>query len=599
MCGIAGVAGPPGVASSDFRGALDCLQTRGPDGSAVSEIVSPAMSCTLLHTRLAINDLTSDAIQPMSDERGRFTMTFNGEIYNSPELRQLCEQRGHHFRSRMDGEVILHLFEDEGTAAFARLNGIFAVAIFDSASGNTVLARDPLGVKPLFYSVNQKNALYFASELRALAALGAPLMDYDLTALAQFLTFLWIPAPRTPFSGAHALRPGEMLQHTKAGYRVSRFSKALVPSDSPTQTADIESVTQGRELFAAATRRQLQSEVPVGLMASGGVDSGLIWWAAHDSLARAFTVSWTENTQERLNDDIVGVRRLERQFGTPVTELPGELQTLGGLPAGGDLFADPAFALTRAIAQVARRQGVPVLLAGQGGDELFGGYRRHQMASLLDRVRLGRGAHLSSRLLSRMSRGSTGIEYSARAARAFSERDAFRGYMQLCTYSTAEERARTLGCTTDEVSDDVVWEEHQRVFDTLPPRLSFARKAMTVDLNVYLPGLGLAYVDRAGMEFGVEIRVPWLDLELVRWSLELPMTVLVRRGSTKWLTRQIAGQVLPAATARGAKRGFGAPAAKPTGAQGKRGFRQGSYFVRATEILEEHRATVGRQLLAR
>lgn len=598
MCGIAGLhrsQRQPDLAQVEAE-----LGSRGPNGSDSTEWRTSAGSHgVFVHTRLAINDLSPAARQPMSDETNRYLMVFNGEIYNSPELRTLCESRGHRFSSHMDGEVILHLFEDEGTAAFARLNGIFAVAILDRLAGDVVLARDPLGVKPLFYALDPDGGLYFASELRALAATGAPMGDYDLTAMAQFLTFLWVPSPRTPFTGAWSLGPGECLRHNASGYCVARYCDPLVPTGQTPRVTERDAIRTGRELFSQAAQRQLLSDVPIGLMASGGIDSGLLWWATGDSLAQAFTIAWPTTGPEGLNEDLEGVRRMQGVFGTPVQEIEGNDLSLAGLPQAGDLFADPAFALTRAIAKQARELGVPVLLSGQGGDELFGGYRRHQIASLIDRVRLGRAGDMLARSLSRLRTDSTRIEYAARTARAMSERDPFRGYMQLCTYSTAEERARTLECTTSEVSDDVVWQEHQRTYDSLPPSLSFTRKAMTLDLAVYLPGLGLAYVDRAGMEHGTEIRVPWLDLELVRWSLELPIDLLHKGGSSKWLTRQIASQVLPQKTANAPKRGFGAPSTKIAQThEGARGFRQGSYYARAAAILKEHRNTVGKELLS-
>lgn len=321
-------------------------------------------------------------------------------------------------------------------------------------------------------------------------------------------------------------------------------------------------------------------------MASGGVDSGLLWWATQHSLDRAYTISWSGGADfEGLDDDRRAVVELESRFGTPVGYLPGE--TAGDvLPSSGDLFADPAYDLTRLIASTASQDGYKVLLSGQGADELFAGYRRHTMAPLVARLRLGRVGNALERALHRLPPGRLSSEYAARLARACSEPDAFRAYMQLCTYSTAVERARALDCDEAEVSNDVVWQRHREVFERLPAGLSFLRKVLALDLAVYLPGLGLAYVDRAGMEFGVEIRVPWLDLDFVRWALTLPDRSLVRRGRGKWLTRDLAAQRLSVEIAHRPKRGFGAPASRlGDDAMGQRGFRQGAYFGRAKRIL--------------
>lgn len=599
MCGIAGSAHPFPSPPDDGSAALESLRRRGPDGSDRQAWSGENGTWQLLHTRLAINDLSAAGDQPISDEDGSLVMVFNGEIYNSPELRRRCEAAGHRFRSTMDGEVILHLWEMEGAASLARLNGIFALAIADTRTGEVVLARDPLGVKPLFYSLDERGSLWFASELTSLRAAGAPMGGEDLVGLAQFLTFLWVPAPRTPFQGAASLPPGTMLQWSSTGSKTLRYVEPLVPSEEPLRlTADAARVEAG-ERFAAAAQRQLLSDVPIGLMASGGIDSGLLWWATHETLDHAYTIDWTGGrTAEGLGDETAGVTDLQQRFGTRVTRIPGHDVDMEMLPISGDLFADPAYELTRMIARRAREDGLKVLLSGQGGDELFGGYRRHVAAPLVGRLRLGRlGGLAADAMTAKQLPGLGGVrgEYLARLARASSASDGFAAYMQLSTYSSATDRARILDCDVHEVSDEVVWEQHRTVFEALPPSLSFLRKAMTVDLQVYLPGLGLAYVDRAGMEFGVEIRVPWLDLDYVRWSLTLPDGLLVRGRQGKWLTRDVAAQVISPQMAARPKRGFGAPAASvpsaPT-AVGERGFRQSRYLNLATSVLGRHRNAV-------
>lgn len=592
MCGIAGTTAL-GQSARLGTSTLAALRHRGPDAAATRVWSGERSSWELAHARLSIVDLSAAGEQPMENEDGSLVMVFNGEIYNSPELRRYCETKGHRFRSSMDGEVILHLWEMEGAACLARLNGIFAVAVASTTTGEVVLARDPLGVKPLFYSVGKGNALWFASELTALRTAGAPLGGQDPVALAQFLTFLWIPDPRTPFLGARSLEPGQALQWTPAGHRLSFYGRPLVPTPTENHLTNDERVAEVRVRFAEAAARQLLSDVPIGLMASGGVDSGLLWWATKDGLARAYTISWDgQDDFEGLDDDRRAVVALQRRFGTPVEYLPGD-RAGDHLPPTGDLFADPAYHLTRLIARTAREQGYKVLLSGQGADEIFGGYRRHTMATLVGRVRLGRLGAVAERSLLRLPSSGLSAEYAARLCRAWAEPRAFDAYMQLCTYSTAAERAQVLDSTEAEVANGVMWQRHEEVFERLPAGLSFVRKALALDLAVYLPGLGLAYVDRAGMEFGVEIRVPWLDLNFVRWALTLPDRALVHRGRGKWLTRDLAARQLSSDIAHRPKRGFAAPAGRVTAAgstPGDRGFRQGAYFSRARRILEEYLA---------
>jgi asparagine synthase (glutamine-hydrolysing) len=589
MCGIAGrvcCGNPPRLDDA----VLSALQHRGPDAQRQERYTTGAVTADLAFARLAIVDLSDAGQQPMASEDGGLVMVFNGEIYNSAELRRTCERAGHTFRSAMDGEVILHLWEMTGSAALERLNGIFAVAMFDVATGELFLARDPLGVKPLVYAAAQ-GGLWFASELRALLAMGAPTRGPDLVALAQFLSFLWIPDPRTPYAGIRSVEPGTMVRWTPDSARSARYCEPLHPVRPPLPVTPASAAGEFGSRFCAAVRRQLQSDVPITLMASGGVDSSLVWWAAADRIERAYTIEWSGDTgSERLSEDTATVGMLGGLFGTPVGYVAGE-DAPASPPRAGDLLADPAHDLARAISQRVAEDGYKVLLSGQGGDELFGGYARHRVARLLPALRLGAAGTAAERAIRRCATGLR-AEYLTRIARAAVERDPFAAYMQLCTYSTPRDRAQTLDCAESEVSNDIVWQRHREVFDALPAEASFLRKALALDLAVYLPGLGLAYNDRASMEHGVELRVPWLDRELVRWSLTLPDSVLIRWGRGKWLPRQLAAGVIAPAVARRAKRGFARPAHRvaPGLAAGSRGFRQGRYFAHAASILEQHGA---------
>jgi asparagine synthase (glutamine-hydrolysing) len=594
VCGIAGHLGGRSRAPLGDS-VLDALGHRGPDARCTGRQMSGDMIADFAFVRLAIVDLSDAGQQPMTSQDGRFTMVFNGEIYNSPKLRSECERAGHRFRSSMDGEVILHMWETEGPAALGRLNGIFAVAVLDSATGEIFLARDPIGVKPLVYA-EAADELWFASELRALLAMDAPTGGYDLVGLAQFLSFLWIPDPRTPYVKVRSVEPGTVVRWARSNSLAWRYCEQLHPLESPEVIRPKEAVEELRRRFAEAVQRQLLSDVPIALMASGGVDSSLIWWAARKSVKRAYTIEWADATgDECLSEDTAAARRLSALFNTPVSYVPGESAS-AGLPRAGDLFADPAHDLARAIARRASSDGFKVLLSGQGGDELFGGYARHRIAPYLTQLRLGEFGKVAEKSITRHG-GGLRAEYMTRIARAASESVPFASYMQLCTYSAAVDRARALGCSEDEVSNDVVWERHRAVFDALPTGVSFLRKAMALDLSVYLPGLGLAYNDRASMEHGVEVRVPWLDLELVRWSLTLPDSVLIRGLRGKWLPKELAAHVVSLQVALRTKRGFAAPS-ETVGAghiPGSQGFRQGRYFALAASVLEQHRAVSASQ----
>lgn len=586
MCGIVGVVGSRPWPEIPIA-AVETLVHRGPDDVGRHRHTGLTCSFSIAHTRLAVNDLSAAGRQPMASDDGQLVMAFNGEIYNSPELRKHCESRGRRFRSRMDGEVILHLWALEGYEGLRRLNGIFALALADTRLGEVTLARDPLGVKPLAYCVADDGSLAFASELRALRALGSLGVDlgsHDVLALAQFLTFLWVPDPRTPYAGVRTVEPGGAVRWTQKGIQILTWASAMLPTVGADRPGEAESVERGRSLVEGAVRRQLLSDVPVGLMASGGVDSGLLWWAGAERLERAYTITWESPGVERLDEDAVAVRRCQLRFRTPVRYLSGEGWDPWRMPTSGDLIADPAYELTRRIAKAAREDGFKVLLSGQGGDEIFGGYRRHRIARILSATPKAFGEALSR--IADVGARTTGSEYLGRLARALRYRDPFHRYMSLCSYSTAPERARILGTSEGEVADERVWERHLDVHARLSPQLSFLRKVLTVDLLVYLPGLGLAYADRAAMEEGIEVRVPLLDLDLVRWSMGLPDDLLVRKGQGKWLAKKLAASVLPRSTVLRPKRGFGVPVGSMS-PEHERG-RQGAYLSRAAQQLQTY-----------
>jgi asparagine synthase (glutamine-hydrolysing) len=589
MCGIGGYATRSGEAASDLHARLAAaLRHRGPD----SEGTTNGPGWTLSHTRLSIVDLSPAGNQPMGNEDETLWMAFNGEIYNASELRSYCESRGHRFRSRSDGEVILHLWELEGWQAVRRLNGIFAFAIADRTTGEVFLARDPVGVKPLFYS-DTGDQLWFASELRALHEAGAPLRAFDEVALAQFLTFLWVPDPRTPFVGARSLLPGHVLHWSPEGARTFAAVDLVKESaDAEPVSADV-ALGEIEERFRQAVHRQLQSDVPIALMASGGIDSSLIWWASGAAVDRAYTIDWShDESAERLGEDTSTVRMLGERLGTPVSYLDGSASVVGALPRSGDLFADPAFDLCRRIAERASRDGYKVLFSGQGGDEIFAGYRRHVVGPLASRAPGPRLSAAMSGALLRFPTEKLGIEYASRALRAAATSDPLGSYMQLCSYSTAVDRARALGSGEEEVADEVVWERHREVFEGMPAGWSPLRKFRAIDFAVYLPGLGLAYADRAGMEHGVEVRVPWVDDQLGRWALAVDDDALVRGVKSKWLSRSLARRVLPPIVASRPKRGFAVPVERVTskhGGAGTRGFRQRAYFASAVAILDRYR----------
>jgi asparagine synthase (glutamine-hydrolysing) len=257
--------------------------------------------------------------------------------------------------------------------------------------------------------------------------------------------------------------------------------------------------------------------------------------------------------------------------------------------SSGDLIADPAHGLTAAVAREARTAGIKVIFSGQGGDELLGGYRRHSAARLIELLSaspLTASASLLARVLH--GQGSRTAEYVQRMGAALSKGDQFAAYMRLCSYSEATDRARILGCYEREVSDDIVWARHRRIFTLMSNDVPLVRRAMALDLNVYLPGLGLSYADRAGMAEGVEIRVPWLDVSFARWTLTLPRRQILTLRKRKIIARERARQVLGRSIAQASKVSFGVPRASLSDASTSGATRQDNYLDNAVRVLAMH-----------
>jgi asparagine synthase (glutamine-hydrolysing) len=524
----------------------------------------------------------------MANEDDSLVMVFNGEIYNSPELRRRCEAKGHRFRSRMDGEVILHLYEDEGIRAFERLNGIFAVALASRETGEVVLARDAVGVKPLFYCLDE-GQLWFGSEIAAVQAAGAPPGRPDLVALAQFLSFMWVPGPRTPFDNIRSLEPGGVLRWARGRSTRGRHTDLVAEAIAADVMVMPPDTTEVVDRIRDAVHRQLLSDVPIGVMASGGVDSSLVWWATDHAVDTAFTIHWAgQGSPEGTGEDEAAAEMLARRWGTELVEVPAPLQASPVPMPSGDLIADSAAELTRLIAIAAKDRGMKVLFSGQGGDEIFGGYRRHVIAPILERVPSGSLFHRIFPAVERLGSRWLSAEYLVRLLKAASNPDPMARYLSLSTYSDPAQRARALGCTESEVADDVVGQCHAEVWDRMPTGWSMLRKGRLLDLTVYLPGLGLAYVDRAAMAEGVEVRVPFLDMELVRWSLRLPDKALVRHGQGKILTKAAAAEHISRRIAYRPKRGFGLPSVAIGGPPEAGNFRQTAYFDHAAHMVAAH-----------
>src|SRR5881392_3931405 len=549
MCGICGIAATAGAPDRERLAAMSrSLVHRGPD-SGGEHLDGPV---ALAARRLSIIDLAGGD-QPMASEDGSLVVVQNGEIYNFPELRRELERDGCTFRTRCDTEVHLHLYERDGLDFAEHLRGMFAVAIWDARRRRLVLARDRYGIKPLYYR-EAGGGLEFASELRAL-----PRGEVDLDALEAFLAFNSIPAPYSIFREVRKLRAGHVLVWHDGDITLERFARPGPAAEGELRDGDeAELVEELRARMRDSVRAHLLSDVPVGVLLSGGVDSAaLAALAAQETQEPVHT--FTIGFAERSFDERADARLVAERYGTEHHELlvrpEPELLLRSLADAFDEPFADSSALPTYLVSQLAAEH-VKVALSGEGGDELFGGYYTYAADLLADRV--GPLARLASPLVERLpaSGGRVSLEYRAKRfvrAAHLPPLERHHGWKEIFS---AEARAELTGrrATFDPV--DVYRARYAETAGA--PQLA---RLQDVDFGVYLVDDLLVKTDRASMAHSLEARVPFLDPLVTSLAFALPTRLKVRGLAKKVLLRKAVEPLLPTEVVHGRKRGFSIPAA--------------------------------------
>lgn len=557
MCGIAGTyhlgSGPP--AGDRMATALDRLAHRGPDDRGLYR----AGRALLGHCRLSIIDTSAAGHQPFTDEGGRYTMAFNGEVFNFPELRAGLEAQGHRFRSRTDTEVVLRLYTLMGGSFLQELNGFFALAIHDAEDDTLLVARDRFGVKPLLWT-EHGGTLHFASELRALQALGAP-GALDPASLRQYFTYHYIPAPDSILQGVHKLEPGELLRVGPGGVQRERWYD-LVGAAARTPLPP-DPAARLRELLDDAVRCRLVSDVPVGTFLSGGLDSSIVSALArrHKPDLCTFSIGYADDPYF---DESAHAEAVARHIGSDHHTFRLTRDDLAAaypdfLQAIDEPFADssalPSFLLCRAT-----RRHVTVALSGDGADEVFGGYRKHQAE-----LRLARPGALEKavvalgplwRVLPRSRNGALPdavrkLDRFARAARG----TAAQRWLSLAAFDTDGDADALL--PQPATPHPLAAREHHMARGTaLLPGL---QGHLLADVHTVLPNDMLHKVDLTSMAHALEVRTPFLDRRVVELAFALPVALKLRRGTGKALLREAFGALLPAGITERRKQGFEVP----------------------------------------
>ena len=578
MCGIAGIAN---CGDKEVLGRMThVLSHRGPDDSGLWERRFPDGSYVGLGSRrLAILDLSADGHMPMCNEDRTVWITYNGEIYNFAELRRELQAKGHRFVSNTDTEVVIHLYEQEGADCVHRLKGMFAFAICDLRSGRPELfmARDHFGVKPFYYS-QLGPKLAFASEVKAILSVPHIQAEIDLESLHQYLTFLWVPDPKTIFRGIHKLPAGHCATFRHGELKIRQYWDLTFPSaDAKYTRSEADLAEEVRERLEESVRSQMISDVPIGAFLSAGLDSSSIvalMRRATNQPVRTYTITFPEKYRvgESTLDDPTVPARLARHLGCDNQQIVVEPDVADLLPRltwhMDEPTADPAIITAYLVCREAREQAT-VLLSGVGGDELFGGYRKHvayRWAHAYQRIPgiLRTGIESGTNELPGF-RGTT-MKGSVRLAKKMARSASLapqEGFIRNCTYLDAEQKMTLYSANVQDqlrASDPTI--RHHASFDAVRDA-DFLNQMLYLDTKIFMSSLNLNYNDKMSMASSVEVRVPFLDRELAEFAAwNIPPDLKLKgtfRPTTKYILRRAMQDVLPAEVLRQPKAGFAAP----------------------------------------
>ncbi len=564
MCGIAGC-----YQQADGRKLVeimtDRIAHRGPDAAGTWDHDNDHVTAQLGHRRLSIIDLSDAADQPLS--KHGLTLVYNGELYNYKELRAELTTRGVRFATRSDTEVVLEAWRSWGPEALRRFRGMFAFALLDERTGELVLARDPFGIKPLYY-LPRGGGVVFASELKALLAAVGSELRIEPGALVASMLYYWVPEQRCAIAGVQKLPGGSWARFRPDGscslqeyWRVADVA-AEAAAGPP---ADLGTVIE--ESIAA----HLVSDVPVSSFLSGGLDSSIVTVLAHraDPGIEAYTITFRPEDQrlEAMPDDAIYARKVAARYGIKLHEIEISPDIVGFLPRIVDVLdepiGDPAAINTLLMCEAARGRGVKVILSGMGADELFGGYRKHLacvMASKYQKLPAAPRAIVRSTVKRLpVSAAGHGLRYSRWAKRflTFAELAEEPRFRRSYTLYGPDELAALVSPDLVGYVDQVV-EEHSEIYhdNSLPDEVN---RMCLADTRLFLPGLNLAYTDRASMATSVEVRVPFVDPVVAHAAFSFGGAAKIQRRQGKVALKQAAESWLPREIVHRPKASFSAP----------------------------------------
>lgn len=566
MCGICGIVDIHTSRSIDRDVLLKMTQVmehRGPDDRGIYVDAHVGLGSQ----RLSIIDLAGGR-QPIANEDETMWIIFNGEIYNYMELRAYLQKIGHTFRTRTDTEVILHLYEEFGVDCVQHLNGIFAFAIWDASRGEIIIARDRMGIKPLYY-IETATQLVFGSEMKVMLTHPDVERDIDLISLNEYLSYEYVPSPRTIIRNVYRLEPGHILRYNTRGLHIQQYwNVSLARSESRPPVNWRDYVSGLYDTLKGAVRQELVSDVPVGVLLSGGIDSSAIaalmvelYPGTVDSFSIGFEeTSFDESSYARLAARHLGTRHHELTF---TSKMVAEM-VLTITDSLDEPFGDSSLIPTFLLSQFAREH-VKVVLGGDGGDELFAGYPTlvaHRLIEYYERiVPWSMRAYAVPKALDLMPVSFNNISFDFRVRRFLSGRGVplqVRHHRWLGSF-VDEEKSSLLQDWLKPVLRDTYAQAyvHARECDANLP----LNQVLYDDVKMYLEGDILFKVDRASMATSLEVRVPLLNRDIVDFVTELPLELKLHRLTGKYLLKKSMGRMLPSDIINRPKKGFNMPVA--------------------------------------
>ncbi len=565
MCGIIGGINT-GLDKTAATGFVRRLAHRGPDdrGIYLHE------NLWLGHTRLSIQDLSPQGHQPMQDESGNYTIIFNGEIYNHWEIRKELQEEGFHFLSTSDTETLLKAYIHWGEQCLDRLNGIFAFVIFDKQQETLFLARDHFGVKPLYFY--QKDETFaFASEIKAIKNL--PGLDYsiDATVFYNYLLLLWAPGEFTPFQHIKKLLPGHYMKVALRDVQKAESRQYYMlhfDGQYDNELTETQWIDKLDECLTNAVKRQLLSDVPVGYFLSGGLDSSLLLAIARklqpDAPLKAFTIDTRgEFQKEGFADDLPYAQKVAAHLNIDLQVIPAHVSIVADFDkmiySLDEPQADPAPLFVGAIAKAAQQQGIKVLLGGTGADDIFSGYKRHQALTLEKHTGalpplVRKGVKIMGNMLPQNNTG--------RRIRKLTQYFDQPELQRRISYYYWQEPERVQQLFTEEIKKHLHLREpyffFEHMLEKIPEEKNALNQMLFWDIYSFLLH-NLNYTDKMAMSAGVEVRVPYLDKELVELTVHMPPSLKMKGRQTKYILKKLAERYLPEEVIYRPKTGFGAP----------------------------------------